>query len=215
MSNHKEGATEFFRERGFAQAMGAGHKPAVVVIDLMNGFTDPSAPLGAPADAEVAASNRLLAAAHAAGVPVFFTIIQYDDATLADAGLWPLKIAGLRSLIANTREVELDARLLRQASDGIVVKKYASGFFGTDLAQRLQALGVDTVLIAGMTTSGCVRATAVDACQLGFRALVVREAVGDRSAAAHSQALVDIETKYGDIVGIEDAVSYLAARQAT
>jgi maleamate amidohydrolase len=212
VSTHKEGAAEFFRDRGFAQAMGPGHKPAVVVIDLMNGFTDPAAPLGAPADAEIAHTNRLLEAAHAAGIPVFFTIIQYDDASLADAGLWPLKIAGLRSLVANTREVELDARLLRQPGDNIVVKKYASGFFATDLAERLQALDVDTVLVAGMTTSGCVRATAVDACQLGFRPWVVREAVGDRSAAAHDQALVDIETKYGDVVGIEEALRYLAVR---
>jgi nicotinamidase-related amidase len=189
--------------------MGFGRRPALIVIDFTNGFTDPSLPLGSVSDQEISQANRLLDAAHSAGLPVFFTTIQYDNDSLADAGLWARKIGGLNSLVADSRAVAQDSRLHRAAGDALIVKKYASSFFGTDLCSRLQVRQIDTLLIAGTSTSGCVRATAVDACQLGFRPMVVREAVADRSAAAHGQALTDIETKYGDVVGIQAALDYI------
>lgn len=208
-ASHLNIQPNFFRDRGFGGGMGYGVRPALVVVDFMNGFTDPDMPLGSACDAAIEQTNLLLDAAHQANVPVYFTAITYDCESLTDAGLWPLKIAGLKSLMSNSRAVEQDSRLHRARGDAILVKKYASSFFGTDLSSRLQSLRVDTVLIAGVSTSGCVRATAVDACQHGFRPLVVREAVADRSNVAHDQALVDVETKYGDVVAIKDALTYL------
>jgi nicotinamidase-related amidase len=117
---------------------------------------------------------------------------------------------GLASLRAHTPGVEQDARLHRAPSDSLVVKKYASCFFGTDLASRLQSLRIDTLIIAGCTTSGCVRATVVDACQSGFRPIVALEAVSDRSPAAHAQSLVDIETKYGDVLPVAEILDHLS-----
>jgi nicotinamidase-related amidase len=213
-SNKQTMPPNFFRDRGFGGGMGYGSQPALIVVDFMYGFTDPTLPLGSDCSEAIDQANLLIDAAHEAAIPVFFTAIQYDDAALNDAGLWPRKIGGLSSLASNTGTVEQDGRLHRIPSDMILVKKYASSFFGTDLSSRLQALRVDTVLIAGVSTSGCVRATAVDACQHGFRTIVVREACADRSKPAHEQSLVDIETKYGDVVSVEGAVKYLAEIKA-
>jgi maleamate amidohydrolase len=106
--------------------------------------------------------------------------------------------------------VELDARLGRRDDEALVIKKYASAFFGTDLATRLTARGVDTILLCGCTTSGCVRASAVDGLQHGFRVMVVREAVGDRNPAAHRQSMLDMQAKYADIVALDATTGYLA-----
>jgi nicotinamidase-related amidase len=105
--------------------------------------------------------------------------------------------------------VEIDPRLDFRKSDSLLVKKYASCFFGTDLVSRLLSRRIDTVIIVGCTTSGCVRATAVDAVQTGLRPMVVREAVGDRSAAAHEQSLFDLDAKYADVVTLEETLQYM------
>lgn len=201
---------EFFRTRGFGGRIGFGDRSAVVVVDLVNAFTDPDLPLGAPLGPEIEQTRRILAAARAAGAPVFFTSVAYESNDLADAGVWAAKMAGLMSLRAGTPEVEVDARLGRRADEPLVVKKYASAFFGTDLLTRLTTLRVDTVVLTGCTTSGCVRATAVDAVQNGLRPIVVREAVGDRAQAAHEQSLFDLQAKYADVVGADEAVAALA-----
>ncbi len=201
---------EFFRARGFGGRIGFGERAAVIVVDLLNAFTDPRLPLGAPLDAQIEQTLRVLQAARAAGAPVFFTSVAYESSDLADAGVWAAKMAGLLSLRAGTPEVEVDARLGRRDDEPLVVKKYASAFFGTDLLTRLNTLRVDTVVLTGCTTSGCVRATAVDAVQNGLRPIVVREAVGDRAQAAHEQSLFDLQAKYADVVGVEEAVGQLA-----
>jgi len=135
--------------------------------------------------------------------------VRYDDADLKDAGIWALKQKGVTTLRADGSGWEVDPRLDCRKTDTLLVKKYASCFFGTDLVPRLLAHRVDTLVITGCTTSGCVRATAVDACQNGFRPMVVREAVGDRSAAAHAQSLFDLDAKYADVIGLSDALAYL------
>jgi maleamate amidohydrolase len=191
---------ELFATRGFGRPVGFGERSALLVIDLIAAFTQPSMPLGAELSAEVEHSNRLIDAFHEAGLPVVFTTTAYND--LSEAGVWALKQAGLSSLMADGPGVVLDARLRRSRADALLVKKYASAFFGTDLVTRLISVRVDTVVIAGCTTSGCVRATAVDALQHGFRAIVAKEAVGDRSSAAHAQSLFDLQAKYGDVVGV-------------
>ncbi|MDX3896426.1 isochorismatase family protein [Pusillimonas sp.] len=204
---------EFFAQRGFGLTMGFGRRPALVVVDLIKGFTNPDMPLGSDLQAELQWTNRLIDVCRENGCQIFFTTVSYDDADLADAGIWALKQRGARTLRTGTEAVQLDPSLHFRDGDALLVKKYASSFFGTDLLSRLVSRGVDTVIIAGCTTSGCVRATAVDAVQNGIRPMVVREAVGDRSKAAHEQSLFDLHAKYCDVVGFDDVARYFETRE--
>jgi len=200
---------EFFAQRGFGIKIGFGERPALIVIDMINGFTDASMPLGAPLESQLAAQKPLIDVAHERGIPVIFSTVIYNDHDLKDAGLWAIKMKGTLTLKAGSTAVEVDKRLDVRPTDSLLVKKYASCFFGTDLASRLMNLHADTLIITGCTTSGCVRATAVDAVQNGFRPMVVREAVGDRSAAAHDQSLFDLNAKYADVVGLDETLQYM------
>lgn len=199
---------EFFSSRGFGNRVGFGNRPAVIVVDFMKGFTDPNARLGAPLERELAEALKILRSARSHRIPVLHTTVEYDGADLP--GIWKRKQAGLSDLIKGTEAVELDDRLERRTDEPIIVKKYASAFFGTDLVPRLNALTIDTVIVLGCTTSGCVRATAVDAVQFGYRPIVAREAVGDRSEQAHRQALFDLDQKYADVESASAVMSYLA-----
>lgn len=157
----------FFQERGFGQLIGWGDSPALLVIDLTRAFTNPALPLGANLDREVAETVRVLETARKAEIPIYFSSISYEDKDWRDAGLWAKKGAGVMTLRAGTPEVEIDPRLERQADEAIIVKKYGSCFFGTDLVTRLIIQRVDTLIVTGCATSGCVRAMAVDAMQYG------------------------------------------------
>jgi maleamate amidohydrolase len=198
--------------RGLTRVLGFGASPAVVIVDFTRAFTEPgeAMPLAADFTAEIEATTELVASARSAGVPVYYTSAQYDEPDLADAGIWAKKVPATVTLRAGTAGVELDPRLGRREDEALVLKKYASAFFGTDLASRLTARGVDTILLCGCTTSGCVRASAVDGLQNGFRVMVVREAVGDRNPAAHRQSMLDMQAKYADIVALDDSIGYLA-----
>jgi maleamate amidohydrolase len=200
-----------FEERGLTRELGFGQRPAVLAVDLVNAFTDPRLPFGSDLDAVVEQARRVLDQARSAGMPVLFTTVAYEDPELADAGLWAVKVPATATLRAGSPEVELDGRLGRRADESVLVKKYASAFFGTDLVSRLNALRVDTLVLVGCTTSGCVRATAVDAIQNGFRPMIVREAVGDRDPAAHEQSLLDLQAKYADVVSADSVLAHLAA----
>jgi maleamate amidohydrolase len=206
---------EFFARRGFGQRIGFGERPALIIIDMVKAFTDQAALLGADLDREIAVIVPMLETAHDRGVPVIFSTVRYDDADLKDAGIWALKQKGVMTLKAEGHGWEVDPRLDFRKSDTLLFKKYASCFYGTDLVPRLLAHRIDTLVITGCTTSGCVRATAVDACQNGFRPMVVREAVGDRSAAAHAQSLFDLDAKYADVVSQQDALGYLRGGDAS
>jgi nicotinamidase-related amidase len=197
-----------FRDKGFGHSVGFGQRPALLVIDFQAGFTDLRSPLAGELDSQLAATNALLEPARAAGIPVIFSTVAYD-AELQEAGIWIRKIPSNRWLAEGSEWVLVDGRLDQRPGEMTLVKKYASCFFGTDLAARLISRGVDTLIIAGCTTSGCVRATAVDACSYGFATIVVEEAVGDRAALPHAASLFDIDTKYGDVVALADAVGYL------
>ncbi|OXR48867.1 carbamoylsarcosine amidase [Pusillimonas sp. T2] len=210
MQEQENSDEAFFTARGFGQIMGFGKRPALIVVDVINGFTNPDMPLGADLDAEVVVINRLIDECRKVNVPIFFTVVAYDDASLKDGGVWVLKQAGSATLRAGTPAVELDKRLHYQKGDSIVTKKYASSFFGTDLLSRLVAHERDTLIITGCTTSGCVRATAIDAVQNGLRPMVVREGVNDRSKAAHDQSLFDLHAKYCDVVGLAEVMGYLS-----
>ena len=197
-----------YRRKGLAAELGFGNRPAIVVVDFIRGFTDPSSPLGSDLDAEVEATGRLLDAARNANAPVFFTTTAYDE-DCRDAGLFVRKIPSLGILTRGTEAVELDPRLGRRKGDVLIEKQYASAFFGTPLASLATAGGVDTLLLAGCTTSGCIRATVVDAMQNGFRPMVVEQCVGDRSPEPHRAGLIDIHGKYGDVVDLEAALAHL------
>lgn len=200
---------EFFRQRGFGQKIGFGVSPAVIVIDLICAFTNKELPLGAPLEAEIENTVKVLEKAREVSLPIFYTSVSYEDRDLTDAGIWALKMKGLMTLRAGTPEVEVDPRVGRQSNEPLIMKKYASAFFGTDLLTRLNSQRIDTLIITGCTTSGCVRATAVDCVQNGIRPIVVKEAVGDRSKAAHEQSLFDLQAKYADVTGIEEVLGLL------
>ncbi len=200
---------ELYKQRGFGLTIGFGQRPALLVVDIIKAFTDRDRMLGADLESQVAAIQPLLAVTHERKFPVIFSTVIYDDADLKDAGIWALKQKGVATLKSDTDGPELDPRLPFAKGDSLLVKKFASCFFGTDLVSRLMAHRVDTLIITGCTTSGCVRATAVDACQTGFRPMVVREAVGDRSPAAHEQSLFDLQAKYADVVSLDDTLQYL------
>jgi nicotinamidase-related amidase len=123
-------------------------------------------------------------------------------------------MSGTLTLRPGTPVVEIDSRLGRRPDEAIILKKYASVFFGTDLVSRLNARRVDTLILTGCTTSGCVRATAVDAVQNGYRPMVVREAVGDRAKAAHDQSLFDLQAKYADVVTVAETLEVLSRLKA-
>ncbi len=203
--------TEAVYERaGFGAAVRRGERPAIVVVDLTHGFTDPSEPTGADLSEVVAATAELIEAGRPAGVPVVFTTIAYTAAEAdGDAITWLTKAPGMRALREGSPVVAIDDRLPVDPGDHLITKKGASAFFGTGLAALLAGLRVDTVLICGATTSGCVRATAVDAVQGGFPVLVPRQCVGDRAADPHEANLFDIQAKYGDVIELTDAVGYL------
>ena len=200
---------DFFRERGFGIKIGFGERPALILIDMLKGFTDPAMALGANLDDQIEAQNPLLEVARERAIPCIFSTVMYEEADIKDAGIWALKQKGARTLTAGSEAVEVDPRLDMRPSDILLVKKYASCFFGTDLVPRLNSRRVDTLIITGCTTSGCVRATAVDALQNGYRPMVVREAVGDRSVAAHEQSLFDLNAKYADVVSLDETLQYL------
>jgi maleamate amidohydrolase len=199
---------EFFAQRGFGQKLGFGLRPALLIVDMVKAFTNPEMPLGANLDSQIEAIQRLLRSAHDQQVPVIFSTVAYEDENLRDAGIFGRKQKGSATLRAGTESVRVDPRLDFRACDSLLVKKYASCFFGTDLVSRLLTRQVDTLVITGCTTSGCVRASAVDACQIGFRPMVVREAVGDRSQSAHEQSLFDLNAKYADVVSLEETLQY-------
>lgn len=211
MSTDYGDATERTYERaGFGAPVRRGSRPAIVVVDLTRGFTEEGFTSGADLTEVVSATSELIAAGRPAGVPVVFTAISYTKAeSEGDSITWLQKAQGMRALLDGSDEVALDPRLPGTDEDLLITKKGASAFFGTTLAAQLTALGCDTVLVCGATTSGCVRATAVDAVQSGFSVLVPRECVGDRAAGPHDANLFDIQAKYGDVIGLKEAVGYL------
>ncbi|MDX6353007.1 MAG: maleamate amidohydrolase [Streptomyces sp.] len=201
---------DIYREAGFGAPVRRGTRPAIVVVDLTRGFTEDTYPTGSDLGDVVAATSTLIDAARVHGVPVVFTAIAYTPAEAdGDSVAWLRKAPGMRALREDADAVLVDPRLPRSPEDHLVVKKGASAFFGTSLAALLTGLARDTVLVCGATTSGCVRATAVDAVQAGFSVLVPRECVGDRAPEPHRANLFDIQAKYGDVIGLDDALGYL------
>lgn len=203
-----EQAREVYERAGLGQGLRLGASPAVLVVDFSCGFTDPECAMGSNLTGEVRATKRLLDVARAGELPVIFTTIGYEP-NLKDGSLWLEKAPGLGELRIGERWVEIDPRLERRESETVVLKKGTSAFFGTNLTSILVSGKVDTVVLCGATTSGCIRATAIDLLQHGFPAIVPRECVGDRAKAPHEANLFDIQAKYADVVPVGDAIAYL------
>ena len=197
-----------YQRKGLAQSVGFGQRPAIVVVDFIKSFTDPASPLGSNLDAEVEATARLLTLARRKRLPTVFTTVAYDP-NLREAGVFVRKLPALKLLVKGSEAVEVDPRLGLLPDEHLIVKSYASAFFGTALGSLLVSQAVDTVIVTGCTTSGCVRATAVDAMQYGFRTIVPRQCVGDRAEMPHETNLFDINAKYGDVVDLDEVLGYL------
>lgn len=210
---HEMSWTEDVRERysrgGLAGRLTPRGGLAVVVVDLQNGFTDPTCGPGFNLDEVVQGTRLLVDTARDADVPVVFTTIAFPEG--ADL-VWLDKMPVLRELRAGSSWQEIDSRLDASRGEAVVVKQTASAFAGTDLADRLAAAGVGTVLICGATTSGCVRATAVDACAANLAVYVVEGCVGDREPGPHGAALLDLDAKYADVIGLEAALELVGSK---
>lgn len=193
---------------GFSGRVGWGSRPAVLVVDLVRAYTDPAGPFGLPdAGPAVAAARSLVAAARLAGHPVVWTVVRYAPG-LADGGLFVRKVPALACFAEGAGDWG-ELTLPPEAGEPVVVKQYASAFFGTSLASTLLTAGVDTLVIAGVSTSGCVRASATDALSHGFRPQVVRQACADRTPALHENNLADLDAKYADVVDLDEALAHL------
>lgn len=201
-----------FGTPGFAGSSGYGQHPAVVVVDFTRAFTQPGSDLSSDYSSELGATLRLLQFARKRRWPIFFTTVEYETHFL-DGGYFLEKVPALKRLVKGSTLTELDERLERKPdSEALVVKKFASAFFGTPLASMLAHARVDTVLVTGCTTSGCVRATAVDALQYGYRVIVVSDCVGDRTPSAHQANLFDLAQKYADVVSSVDVMEVYRQR---
>jgi maleamate amidohydrolase len=196
---------------GFHGRAGFGRRPALIVVDVNLAFTDPRSPLACDLGDVVAAIERLLDETRVAGLPVVFTTVAYDDAAKRTAAPFIDKVPALLTLEAGSRWVEIDPRVSPRPGEPVLNKLFASAFFGTPLASFLAAAGCDSLVVTGASTSGCVRATVVDALQHGYRPVVPREAVGDRNPAAHDANLYDMDAKYADVVSLDETLAHLAS----
>lgn len=192
--------TQDYQRAGFGGSLTFGARPALVVVDVVRAYLEPSSPLFGQGFVDALAPNlRLVAAARAAGVPVVFTGVVYA-ADGRDGGRFFEKVPALRCFVAGSPLGRFAEGLDPGPSETVVLKQYASAFFGTSLASTLTSQRIDTVLITGFSTSGCVRATTLDAMQHGFKPFVVREACGDRDAGPHEANLFDLQAKYAEVV---------------
>ncbi|MFP1682328.1 isochorismatase family protein [Alloalcanivorax sp. C16-1] len=191
-----------------SRRLAAARRYALVLVDLSLGFTDPGlSPLASEAGPVLDANARLLAAFRERSLPVFFTTVAYerDD----QARVFREKLPALEVLQAGSGLERIDPRVAPRDDEPVLVKHWASGFFATDLAARLRAAGADGVVVTGLTTSGCVRATALDALQHDLRTVVPREAVGDRDPDAHQANLKDLGIKYADVLSVDETLALL------
>jgi len=205
-----ESLSENYARGGFGKALQPGQRPALLIIDFVRAYLEPSSPLYAGVEQARADCETLLRAARAADIPIVHTNVVYQPGG-RDGGVFFRKVPALKCFEAGAHpDLAAFAEGLEPlAGETVISKQYASAFFGTSLASTLTSLGVDSVLIAGLSTSGCVRASSVDCVQHGFIPLVVREAVGDRAPGPHEANLFDLQAKYAEVIHLADALRYL------
>lgn len=186
-------------------SVGIGLRPALLLVDMIKGFTSSDCPLGTDCHEVVEANARLLAAFRAKGLPVFFTTVVYHNDQ--QASVFRNRIQALNCLTPESEWVKVDPALTPLEGEALIEKQWASSFFGTDLDVQLRAAGADSLVVTGLTTSGCVRATVVDGLQHDFPVVVPREAVGDRNPQAHAANLHDMHAKYADVMSLQDVLA--------
>ena len=199
---------DVYKKQNFGNSSGFGERPALVIVDFVNGFNDPNAFGGGNIPEAIAAARRLLAAVRKAGLPVAFTRVVYADDG-ADHGVFCLKAPGLKSLTETAHASQIVPELEPVAGEYVIRKTQPSAFFGTNLANWLISKGVDTLIVTGCTTSGCVRATVIDSMSYNFRTIVARDAVGDRAIGPHEANLFDMAQKYADLMTVEEVAARL------
>lgn len=212
VKDYGEETEQTYARAGFGASVRRGVRPALVIVDLTRGFTEETYASGADLSRTVRHTADLIREARTAGLPVIFTVIEYTAAEAEGQAIkWLDKAPGMRAMRQGSDAVAIDSGLPTAPEDIVIVKKGASGFYGTTLASVLSGFGVDTAIICGATTSGCVRATAVDAVQSGFSVLVPHECCGDRAQGPHEASLFDIQAKYGDVISTSQTIDYIRA----
>ncbi len=189
-------------------SLGLGERPALILVDVINGFTNPACPLGSESDSVVSACKSLLEVFRSRQLPVFFTTVVYHAES--QARIFRQRVPALNVLTPDSEWVKIDPRVAPVDGETVIEKQWASGFFDTDLKQRLIDAAADSIVIGGLTTSGCVRATAVDGLQNDYRVVIAREATGDRNLAAHESNLFDLQAKYVDVLALDDVIEHIA-----
>ena len=189
------------------ESQGLGQSPALLIVDVINGFTDPTCPLGSEAASVVEANCQLMDIFHSNHRPIYLTTVVYDNDD--QASVFRARVPALNVLKRGSHWCEIDPRLPLSSSDTMIEKTHASAFHGTNLADQLRNEGVDSLVVAGLTTSGCVRASAVDGLQHNFKVVVPKEATGDRDPSAHQANLYDLNAKYVDVLGLEEVLTLL------
>ena len=212
MSAHGQDVDHDYAANGFGGSLPWGQRPALLLVDFARCYFEDGSPLKAPVEAARAAAAQLADAARTRGIPVIFTRVEYPlDRDAEPARLFRHKIEGLACWEIGNPLGRFTEELAPRDGDIVITKQFPSAFFGTDLADRLHAMDIDTVIVSGLTTSGCVRASALDALCHGFAPLVVRDACGDRDERIHEANLFDLAAKYADIVTSADIGSYFAS----
>jgi maleamate amidohydrolase len=209
VSVYDAGTADTYARGGFGSSSGFGRHPGVLVVDFCQGMTDPRSPLGSDMSAALACTARLLEVGRARGVPIVYTTVKYALGC-ADGGAFVEKVPALRIFEEGGPWSSIDERVTPHAGEVVLVKKFASAFFGTNAASLFVSYGVDTIIVCGSTTSGCVRASALDALQSGFRVIIPRECVADRAPGPHEANLFDLQAKYADVLSLQDVLSSIA-----
>ena len=189
------------------ESQGLGQSPALLIVDVIKGFTDPDCPLGSEATLVVEANCQLMDMFHSNYWPVYLTTVVYDNDD--QASVFRARVPALNVLKRGSHWCDIDPRLPLSSSDTIIEKTHASAFHGTNLADQLRNEGIDSLVVTGLTTSGCVRASAVDGLQHNFKVVVPEEATGDRDPSAHEANLYDLNAKYVDVIPLDTALSLL------
>jgi maleamate amidohydrolase len=204
-------AAQLYAERRIGDRTGMGRRPAVVVVDMSKAFCDSGYQAGDDVEPTLDAIATLLAEARRRGVPVFYVVMAFDSGDpIADAGVWGQKVPALLELVDSDSNVTtVHPRIAPEEGEAVMTKKRSSAFFGTGLDDLLSELGVDTLIVTGCSTSGCIRATALDAVSYDYRVVVPAECVADRAAGPHRANLFDMDAKYADVDPLASVIAQL------
>jgi maleamate amidohydrolase len=206
-----------YQKAGYGQGnVGIGERPALLIVDFQKAFTCEESPLGGSRLISSAVENtkELISLARQKNLPIIYTVVGYRE-DKKDMGLWPLKVNTLAIVTLGSKWVEIDERLEVTKEDIVLVKKMPSAFFNTDLTNILISNQIDTLIIAGCTTSGCIRATAIDSFSYGFRTIIAEECVGDQGIEPHRANLFDIQNRYGDILANKQIINHFTSKIST